>query len=223
MIRPIKIKMNIFHDSCDYLYAHTDSQKIKESGKLVYYEGIHTAIKVCLELKQLIGLGELSGRNVLEIATDRRSPYMELLQKECGANASVVDITGTPKVPGFQLLNENRTPYPDDCFHLVISQGILFPEKLRSFLHWKDPPSVMENIVKDIYRILKPGGFFLSEHEEETRRLKSIGQFEYKGIEINSGMEINGAVTDIWQKPEGGLSKSPAILDNKKIQKRGIF
>ena len=215
---PIKIEKNNFRVSYDYLSKHAFDQKITGSEKLLDYMRVHTAITACLGLKQLIGLNELKGIDVLEISTDKGSLYMDLLRKECGANTSVVNIKEIPRVPDFQLLNnENGKPYMDNSRHVVISRGILYSENPRCFFHWKNPSAIMENIVKNIYRILCPGGIYVSEHEEEIRRMIPKEKFEYKGI------EINGTDVDIWQKLEEKLSKPSAILANKKIKKRGML
>jgi SAM-dependent methyltransferase len=123
---------------------------------------------------------------------------MYYLQQELGAISFGVD---TNKIAveyakqgglNFTVGNASKMAFfQDNSFDMVVSHFFLDPAYLSMFFGSSfdsETMPFMENVVKEIYRILKPGGFFFSQNEEieslySTRELfSSIRRLKIPGF-----------------------------------------
>ena len=140
-----------------------------------YYTKPICFARVNTAIMKFIGLGRLQRKNILHIAPNWGA-YMYYLKNKYGANAFGVDTNRIAieyaKQGGldFTLGDASKMSfYPDNYFDAVISRNFLDPSYLTIFFYdqlSQQPASFMGNVIKEVHRILKPGGFFFSQDED---------------------------------------------------------
>jgi hypothetical protein len=130
---------------------------------------INTAILKCY------GIMDLRGKKVLQVASNW-GPYMHYLKHEYGAVVSGVDKNNIAvkyaKAGGLDFIagDAGRMDFfQDNSFDMAISHNFLDSGYLGIFcfndIYW-NPHPFMKNVIKEIHRILKPGGVFYSQNED---------------------------------------------------------
>jgi SAM-dependent methyltransferase len=133
------------------------------------FAGIHSAISMNY------GFKELEGKNVLEIGANW-GPYMHYLRHQYGANTYGVDrneiAVEYARQGGLNFIPGNASKmdfFQSNAFDMVISRHFLDYAYISQFFFKKTTP-LMENILTEVHRVLKPEGFFFS-HEEDIENL----------------------------------------------------
>ena len=133
------------------------------------YSGLNTAILKYCDVRGL------AGKNILE-AGSNWGPFMHYLKHEHGANVFGVDINKIAveyaKRGGLNFTMGDASKmdfYKDNSFDIVVSRNFLIAGYLRLFCHngqYRDPFPFMNKVIKEIYRILRPGGLYFSNFED---------------------------------------------------------
>jgi SAM-dependent methyltransferase len=135
----------------------------------ILFWGINTAVLKC------VGIRGLGGKKILQVAPNW-GPYMYYLKHEYGAVVSGVDNNNIAveyaKLGGldFTMGSAGKMDFfPDNSFDLVISRNFLESSYLNMFFFnkfYRDPSPFMNDVIREIHRVLKPGGIFFSQYED---------------------------------------------------------
>jgi len=146
---------------------------------LLFWE-INTAVL------KFVGIRGLSGKKVLQVAPNW-GPYMHYLKHEHGAVVSGVDnnkiAVEYAKLGGLDFILGDAAKmdfFKDDSFDLVVSRNFLESGYLSIFCfnkYYRDANPFMKNVIKEIHRILRPGGLFFSQTEELGALGSACGMF----------------------------------------------
>ncbi len=148
-------------------------------------------------------LGKLSGQRVLDVGC--HTGWIGWLAQECGAEVTATDIfhTARHRSLNFLLAMKEELPFADGSFDQVVTANVLHHGELAPAL-------------REIARVLKPGGRFTSlqepciplriteEQEQQTEECareiaKGVTERRYHGCEYRQALGLFFAESHLWQ------------------------